>query len=65
MERHYILQARIRLRGNDFLSPIGFVCTEGELNGKLKHANAVSYRIKQIDDEPVEGWDKSDWLPVE
>ena len=64
MERHYILQTTMRLRDNEFMSPLGLVCTEDELNEMLKHAHVVSYRIKQIDDDPVENWQDSKWVSV-
>ncbi|MCL2167154.1 MAG: hypothetical protein FWH49_07710 [Clostridiales bacterium] len=64
MEHHYILQAAIRLRGSEFLCPLGFVCPEEELNANLKHAHAVRYRMKQVDDESIADWDKADWTPV-
>ena len=64
MERHYILQATVRLRDNEFLCPIGIVCEEADFVEKLKHASIVRYKVKQVDGDPVAGWENSDWVPV-
>ena len=64
MEHHYILQATMRLRDNEFLCPIGAVCAEGDLNDTLKHAKVVRYRIKQIDDDPMPDWENAEWTPI-
>lgn len=64
MQHHYILQATIRIRDNEFLCPIGALCEEEELNAKMKHAKVVRYRIKKIDDDLIPGWDAADWTPV-
>ena len=64
MEHHYILQTTMRIRDNEFLSPLGLVCAEGELNDRLKLAKVVRYKIKKIDDDPVAGWEGADWTPI-
>ena len=64
MEHHYILHAMIRLRDNEFLSPLGFVCKEDELTDHLKHAHVVKYKIKQVDDDPIQEWEKSVWTSI-
>jgi hypothetical protein len=52
------------VRGAKFLCPFGALCAEEELNGTLKRAQVTKYRIKQIDDDPIQDWDKSEWIPV-
>lgn len=64
MEHHYILQTMIRLRGNEFLCPVGAVSIEEGLNDMLKHWHVVKYRIKKIDDDPIPEWEKVEWTPV-
>ena len=64
MEHHYILQAAMLVRGARFLCPLGAVCTEEDLNDNLKRAQVFKYKIKQIDDDPIADWEKSEWKPV-
>ena len=64
VERHYIFQTAMLVRGVEFLCPFGAVCTEEELNEVLKRAQVFKYKVKQIDDDPVPDWENTDWTPV-
>ena len=65
MKRHYIVQALLRQNDQEFLCPIGAVCTQEELNGILRRQSAISYKIKSIDGEPVVGWEDTGWISTQ
>jgi hypothetical protein len=55
----------MRIRGSEFLCPVGAVCPEEELTETLKHAKVIKYRIKKIDDDPIPDWENAGWTSIE
>ena len=47
---------------DNYLCPIGAICTEEELGAYLRSQGAKGYKIKTIDNEPVAGWEDGDWI---
>lgn len=62
MKHHYIVQAIMRHWSQEFLCPMGAVCTLDNLGFELKRKGVKSYKIKSIDGEPIADWDQSDWV---
>jgi hypothetical protein len=62
MKHHYVVQAIMRHWTQEFLCPMGAVCTIEELNAILRHKGVKSFKIKSIDGEPVEGWENTEWI---
>lgn len=61
MKHHYIVMT---IMTGGYQCPMGAMCTEDELSGYLKSQGAESYKIRVVDNEPVEGWEGGAWIQV-
>ena len=64
MKKHYVVQAIMKHWKYEFQCPMGAFCTEEELGAILKGKGVKSYKVKTVDDEPVAGWEKTEWVLV-
>ena len=61
MKHHYIV---VSVMPDDYLCPMGVICTKEELGAYLKSQGAKSYKIKVVDNEPVPDWESGEWIGV-
>ena len=61
MKHHYRLYVWMKY---DALCKMGVVCAESELHRILSRRNVKCYKLMNIDDDPMENWENSDWKDV-
>jgi len=61
-KQHFVVNAIMKPHLHECLCPVGAVCAKEELSAALKAKGVIRYKVKSIDSEPVEGWEKADWV---
>jgi hypothetical protein len=58
MRHHYVIYAWMKY---DAVCKMGAICIEQDLHSMLSKRDVKGYKVISVDDEPVAGWNDTEW----